>query len=193
MPGREETLGQVYAKALLELAYEKGVHGEVMAELKELDRLLERDRQFHDFICAPNIRLQAKKDVVEKVLGDHLSEVTLNFLKLVLDKRRQVHLREMVRAYEAAYHDQMGELVVTVESAVPLEAPQRQRLMGDLKKKHKKDIILEERVKPALLGGLVLKVGDSRVDGSLRARLDLLESRLSAVRLQSEEYYEDQG
>jgi F-type H+-transporting ATPase subunit delta len=193
MPGREETLGQVYAKALLGLASDKGVPAEVLAELKELDRLLERDRLFHDFLCAPNVRLQAKKDVIEKVLGDHLSEITLNFLKLVLDKRRQVHLREMVRAYEAEYHEQMGELVVRVESAVALEAPQRQRLIGDLKKKHKKDIILEERVKPALLGGLVLKIGDSRVDGSLRTRLEMVGSRLAAVRLRSEEYYEDQG
>lgn len=193
MAASEETIGQIYARPLLDLAFERGVHAEVLAELRELDRVLASEQQFYDFLCSPTIRLQTKKDVIGKVFGGSLSDTTLNFLKLVLDKRRQLHLREMIRAWVDGYHQRMGEVVVQVESAVPLGPAQRERLLRDLKRKHQKDIILEERVKPALLGGLVLKVGDSRVDGSLRTRLQTIGSRLAALRLRSEEYYEDQG
>ena len=60
-----------------------------------------------------------------------------------------------------------------------------------LRAKYNKEIILQERVREALLGGVVIRVGDSRIDGSLRSRLQTIGSRLDSVRLQSEDYYED--
>lgn len=191
MGARDETLAHVYANALLELAFEKGVHAEVLAELKEFDRVLDRETQFADFLYAPNIRQDVKKDVVQKVFGGGFSDVTLNFLKVVIDKRRQSHLRTIIADFEEGYHERMGELVVQVLSATELRSDQRKRLSAALKQKFNKDVILEESVKPALLGGLVLKVADRRIDGSLRSRLETIGARLSTARFQNEDYYED--
>lgn len=192
MAARGDAVVRVYSDALLELAFEKGVHAEVLHELQELERI-PRDGKLREFLSSPRIRTQAKKDVIEKVFGGMLSDITLNFLKLLLDRGRELHLRDIIKAYIDGCHQRMGELVVVAESAVPLTSPQREWVQRAVThRRHKgKDILLEERVRPALLGGLVLTAGDQRIDGSLRAKLNEIGSRLAAMRLRSEELYED--
>lgn len=191
MGANEESLAHVYANALLDLAFQKGVHAEVLAELREFRRILEQDASFAAFLGTPSIRQQVKKDVIRKVFGKRVSDPTLHFLQVVIDKRRQAALPAIIDAFVAGYHERLGELVVKVESAVPLEGSQRDRLTRTLKQKYDKEIVLEERVDPRLLGGLVLRVGDSRTDGSLRTRLRTIGDRLAATRFRSEDYYED--
>jgi F-type H+-transporting ATPase subunit delta len=188
---RDETLANVYATSLLDLAFEKGVHAEILSELREFGRVLDGEPDFVTFLDTPNIRRDVKKDLIIRVFGSKLSDFTLNFLKVVIDKRRQVHLRQMIQAFVAGYHLRMGEQVVKVQTAVALEGPQRARLTKALKAKFDKEVVLEERVNPHLLGGLVLQVGDTRVDGSLRTRLQTIGAKLKATRFRSQDYYED--
>jgi F-type H+-transporting ATPase subunit delta len=193
LSARDETLAQTYATALLDLAFEKGVHAEILAELRAFREILEREPRFVELLGTPNVRREVKKDLVTRVFGGQVSDFTLNFLKVVIDKRRQGVLRDIVQAYVDGYHQRMGELVVKVQSAVPLDAGQRARLSSALKKKFDKEVVLEERVAPRLLGGLVLQVGDTRIDGSLRSRLQTIGAKLEATRFRSQDYYEDQG
>ncbi|MBX3465795.1 MAG: ATP synthase F1 subunit delta [Planctomycetes bacterium] len=193
MGARDETLANVYATALLDLAFEKGVHAEILAELRAFDQVLEAEPQFASFLNTPNIAREKKKGVVTRVFGPKVSDFTLNFLKVVIDKRRQQVLRPMIREFIAGYHQRMGEMVVKVQTAVPLAEGQRARLTSALKAKFDKEVVLEERVSPRILGGLVLQVGDTRIDGSLRSRLETIGARLEGTRFRSQDYYEDQG
>ena len=187
----DDTLPRIYAKALLDLTFEKGVHREVLAELRGFAEVLAANEQFKHFLSTPLIGQADKKEVVERAFGSHLSEVTLNFIRLVIDKRRELFLPRIVEAYEAGYHERMDELVVRAESAVPLSDAQRKTLVQTLSKKHSKEIHLVESVNERLLGGLVLCVGDARIDGSLRSRLEAIGERLEAMRFRSQDYYED--
>lgn len=191
MATRDEAIANVYATALLDLAFEKGVHAEILAELKGFDQVLEREPQFSAFLSTPNIRREVKKDIVTRVFGPKVSDFTLNFLKVVIDKRRQNALRDIIRAFIDGYHQRMGELVVKVQSAIPLAEGQRERLSRALKGKFQKEVVLEERVSPRILGGLVLQVGDTRIDGSLRSQLETIGAKLEAARFRSQDYYED--
>jgi F-type H+-transporting ATPase subunit delta len=191
LSAKDENLAHVYANALLDLAFEKGVHAEILAELKAFGQALEADPQFAAFLNTPRIRADVKKDVITKTFGRQVSDFTLNFIKVTIDKRRQVHLPAMIRAFVQGYHERMNELVVRVQTAVPLEAGQRGRLTKALKAKFDMEVVLEERVSPRILGGLVLQVGDSRIDGSLRSRLETIGARLEATRIRSHDYYED--
>jgi len=130
LAARDDNLAAVYAQALLELAFEKGVHAEILAELRAFGQALERDPQFRAFLNTPKIPREAKKDLVTRVFGTRVSDFTLNFLKVTIDKRRQGHLPSMITAFIAGYHERLNELVVTVTSAVPLEQPQKQKLSG---------------------------------------------------------------
>lgn len=191
MSSRDEAIANVYATSLLDLAFEKGVHAEILAELKGFDQVLEREPSFTAFLSTPNIRREVKKDLVTRVFGPKVSDFTLNFLKVVIDRRRQANLRGIIAAFVDGYHQRMGELVVKVQTAVPLADGQRERLSRALKSKFEKEVVLEERVNPRILGGLVLQVGDTRIDGSLRSRLETIGAKLEAARFRSQDYYED--
>ncbi len=191
MSTRDESIANVYATSLLDLAFEKGVHAEILSELRGFDQVLEREPSFTAFLGTPNIRREVKKDLVTRVFGPKVSDFTLNFLKVVIDRRRQGNLRHIIRAFIEGYHQRMGEVVVKVQSAVPLVDGQRERLTRALKSKFEKEVVLEERVSPRILGGLVLQVGDTRIDGSLRSRLETIGAKLEAARFRSQDYYED--
>ena len=186
-----ETLARVYAQALLELAFDKGVHGEVLAELREFRALIASEPTLEAFLGVPSISPDVKKDMIGRVFGGKLSDVTLNFLKVLLDKGRVTAFGKIVSAFEDGYHLRQGELVVQVTSAVALDDEQRERLARVLKGKFNKDVLLEEGVDEGLLGGLVLSIGDQRIDGSLRSHLETVGARLRGSRLRSEVYYED--
>lgn len=187
----DESLASVYATALLDLAFDKGVHGEVLAELREFGALLESEGLFADFLNTPKVREDAKQELIKKVFGGVLSDLTLHFLLVTIEKKRQFYLPQIVAAFVAGYHERMGELVVDISSATALDDKQRDRLRALLGKKHQQEIILRERIDESLLGGLVIQVGDSRVDGSLRTRLEAIGERLRAARFVGEDLYED--
>lgn len=187
----DESLASVYATALLDLAFDKGVHGEVLAELREFGALLESEELFASFLNTPKVREDAKQELIKKVFGGVLSDLTLHFLLVTIEKKRQFHLPAIVEAFVSGYHERMGELVVDVASATALDDKQRDRLRALLGKKHQQEIILRERIEEGLLGGLVIQVGDSRVDGSLRTRLEAIGERLRAARFVGEDLYED--
>lgn len=187
----DESLAHVYATALLELAFSRGVHAEVLAELNEFGSILAGEPLFASFLNTPKVREEAKQDVIRKVFGEVLSDLTLHFLLVTIEKKRQFYFPQILAAYQAGYHERLGELVVDVKSAAALTDKQRERLRALLAKKHQQEIILREKVDEGLLGGLVIQVGDSRVDGSLRTRLQAIGSRLQGARFVSEDYYED--
>jgi F-type H+-transporting ATPase subunit delta len=187
----EDTLPIIYAKALLDLTFEKGVHREVLKELDWFTGVLAENVKFTSFLNAPHISKDVKKDVIERSFGAHLSEITLNFVRVLIDKRRQRLVSPIAVAFEAGYHERMDELVVRVRAAVPLNDGQRKSLIDMLKKKFQKEIHLVEKTSERLLGGLVLNIGDTRIDGSLRTRLEAVGARLEATRFRSEDYYEN--
>ncbi len=191
MDPREAKLANVYATALLDVAFQKGIHAQVRQELEAVCKVIPE-------VPAIGVAFQLgdQKQIARilKTFEKHLSEVTLNFLQVTARRRRGSLLPQILEAYIAGQHERQGELVAHVRTAVPLEDVQRRSIAAALKKKFEKDIVLEERVDPRLMGGLVMRVGDQRIDGSLRSRLDAMEQRLTAVRLRSKDYYdEDQG
>jgi len=179
----KDTIALVYAQALLELAFEKGIHAEVLADLFEVQRALADDPRALAFFVAPHIRGEAKKQAVDRAFGGRVAQVLTDFLKVVIDKGRQASLPAIIDRFEELYHERMGETVVSVRSAVPLDEPARARLKEALKRRLEREPLLEETVDAALLGGLVIRTGDSVVDGSLRHRLASIAERLDATRV----------
>lgn len=193
----QDAVAQVYASALLEIAFSKGVPGEVLRDVQEVGRLLKAEPKAFAFLVTPNIKKDAKKQVIDRAFGGRVSEVVQNFLKVIIEKGRAIALPQIIQAFVDALHERQGELVVNVTTAHALQDDERERLKAALKKKHAgrgwQEFIIEERIDPALLGGLILRTGDNVYDASLRSRLAAIGDRLRASRLRNEETYEDQG
>lgn len=190
-----DKVAHVYAEALLELAFQKGIPAEVLREMRELGALFRSEPKSFAFLVTPNIRKESKRTAIDRAFGGRVSEIVQNFIKVVVDKGRAQALPDMVRSFIQMYHERQGELMVNVATAQPLEDDQRDKLRGVLKKKFAPkgytDIVFDEKVDPRLLGGMVVRTGDDLYDNSLRTRLDAIGERLRAGRIKVEDSYED--
>ena len=149
--------------------------------------LLEDDSRFRTFVETPRIDDENKKDVIRKVFRDKAPKQVINFVLITIDKRRQTLLREISEEYSLLLDDHLGREHVEVIVARPLDDTTASVVSERLSKMLGRQAIPHIRVKPEILGGLVVRTGDMIYDGSVRRRLEGLRRRLLTVRIPSEQ------
>jgi F-type H+-transporting ATPase subunit delta len=175
---RDETVARNYADTLFELARaHEGVevYGEGIAVVA---RLLEENPQFRLFLETPRIEAKAKKDVLRKAFAEALPRPLLNFLLVTVDKRRQRLLGAVAREYFGLLDEHQGRAHVEVTVARDPGAAELELITNRLSDLLGKTAVPHVRVRPDILGGMVVRAGDTIYDGSLRRRLDSLRRQL---------------
>jgi F-type H+-transporting ATPase subunit delta len=175
---RDETVSKNYAETLFELGARKNAIGEYGDALDVIARLLDEDPRFRLFLETPRIEDDARKAVVKKALGGKVPQNVLNFVLVTIDKRRQRLLREISRQYnqllDAHLNREHVEVTLAREADDATEKMIAMKLSGVLGK----EAIPHFRVKPDIIGGLVVRTNDSIYDGSVKRRLDDMRRRL---------------
>ena len=184
---RDETVARNYAETLFELASRNESIQEYGEALGMVAGLLEDDSRFRPFVETPRIDDEAKKDVIRKVFRDKAPKQVINFVLITIDKRRQTLLREISEEYSLLLDDHLGREHVEVIVARPLDDTTASVVSERLSKMLGRQAIPHIRVKPEILGGLVVRTGDMIYDGSVRRRLEGLRRRLLTVRIPSEQ------
>jgi len=180
---RDDSIARNYAEALLELARRhEGLEafGEAMAMVA---RLLEEDASFRLLLETPRIPATEKKAVIRKAFEDRVPRAFLNFLLVTVDKRRQRLLRRMAEEYDDLVDESLGRIHVEVTVARPLPDEVLEELRVRLSRLLGKEAIPRVRVRPAILGGVLVRAGDTLYDGTLRRRLERLRERLYRAEL----------
>lgn len=168
-----------YAKALFELAKERGQRDTVLRELGTMVELLTADASLQQFLARPGVSAAAKRAVAEEIarrLG--VGTLTRDFLALAADHGRGDQLPDIAEAYRDLVDADAGRIRARVRSAVPLTEQERTALAERLGAAVGKTVVLEERVDIGLLGGLVAEVGGLVADGSLDGQLASIRDRL---------------
>jgi len=177
--GRQH-LGSVYAKALLGAAEKGGQAEQAVAELEALiGYVLSKLPQLDEALKSPRLTHEERLPILDKAFGGKLSPTTLTFLKVVSRHGRLDCLRAIARGARKQLNSAQGRVEVLVETAYPLINPVRERIVARLTQLLGKQVILSTNVNEDLLGGLVVRVGDTVYDASLAARL----KRMAAVTL----------
>ncbi len=176
---RARIVARVYAETLLRLASRDGAVDEIAEGMRTIGALLQANERFARFVEAPQIAADDKRRVLDAALGGRVHPVVLRFLALVVGKRREDLLGEMAAAFEALLDERAGRQSATVTSAVPADEGILSRVRQALETVTGKTIVLAEDVDPTLLGGIVIRTGDTVIDGSLRTRLATLRRRLA--------------
>ncbi len=164
-----------YASALFDLASEKKAVQAVESDLEKLAQAILGSADLAALIRNPQIGRDAAGNAVAavaKVLG--LSPLTKNFLGVLAANRRLAALPEVVRAFASIAAAGRGEVNAQVTSAHPLSATQLKALAAKLKAREGKDVKITANVDPDLLGGLVVRIGSTQIDSSIRTRLNSL-------------------
>ena len=185
------TIAHPYAEALVQIGQERGIVDEIRESLDFLAEYLERNKDFRAFFESPRIDPEVKQSIVDKAFADKLSDPVTNLLGLLIEKSRHRVLPEIIETFRAMHDEVSGRLTVPLRTAKPIGAEATGRIADRLSKTLGREVILETEVDPALLGGIVLHVGDTVINGSLRHRLDVLGRRLRASKMDGKGFYED--
>ena len=190
---RDETVARNYAETLFELARRNESIQEYGDALGMVAGLLEDDSRFRTFVETPRIDDENKKDVIRKVFRDKAPKQVINFVLITIDKRRQTLLREISAEYLLLLDDHLGREHVEVTVARPLDDTTANVVSEQLSKMLGRQAIPHIRVKPEILGGLVVRTGDMIYDRSVRRRLEDLRRRLLTARIPSGQVGEAAG
>ena len=172
-----------YATALFDLAREANAIDAVKSDLDRFDALVAESADLTRLVRSPVFsegeQLQALSAVLERAgIGD----LAANFLKLVTSNRRLFAVRDMIKAYRELVAQHKGEATAEVTVADQLKDEHIQALREALKSVSGKDVDLDIKVDPAILGGLVVKLGSRMVDTSLRTKLNAIKHAMKEAR-----------
>ena len=171
-----------YALALFELALEAKKLNNVEADLTSFTKLLEGSADLKRLVRSPVFSAEEQSRAIAALAKDaKLSPLTINFLQLIARNRRLFAVADMIRAFNALVERHRGEVTAEVTSAKKLTAEQTKSLQTALKSAVGQDVQITSHVDPALLGGLVVKVGSRMIDTSLKTKLDNLQYAMKEV------------
>jgi F-type H+-transporting ATPase subunit delta len=173
-----------YATALFELAQEQNALDEVARNLADLDRLIAESADLSRLVRSPVFTSEEQTRAVAAVLAKAgIGGIAANFVKLVAANRRLFALPDMIRGFRALVARQRGEVSARVTVAEPLNAARTAELKDALKAvSGGKDVALEVTVDPAIIGGLIVKLGSRMVDTSLRTKLNAIKLAMKEAR-----------
>jgi F-type H+-transporting ATPase subunit delta len=170
-----------YANALADVALAQGAAEPLLKELTAFGAIYEGSPELRNFLANPAVNRQAKHGAIEKLVGRlRASKILRNFLFVLADKQRTRLLPEIIAAFQEVIRKRQGITEAEVSSAVELNARQKAELAATLERLTGKRVEAKYSLEPALLGGAVVRIGDTVYDGSLRSRLNELRTRLVA-------------
>lgn len=169
-----------YAAALFDLAKDTAKLAEVEADLGKFRRMLDESPDLVRLVRSPVVRAEDQSKALGAIIARAgFGELTGNFLKLLAKNRRLFATADIIAAFRALAAKSRGEATAEVASAVALTDAQIAELKKTLKASVGKDVTLNTRVDPSLLGGLVVKIGSRMVDSSIRTKLQNLKVALN--------------
>ena len=176
------TVADRYAGALFELAVEANALPAVEGDLARFADMLGESADLRRLVRSPIYAANEQERAVGALLDKAgIGGLTGNFIRVVAGNRRLFTMSDVITAFRRRVAAHRGEIAAQVVSAEPLNERHVAALKEALKASMGKDVALETRVDPALIGGLIVKVGSRMIDGSLRTKLNSLKLAMKEV------------
>jgi F-type H+-transporting ATPase subunit delta len=168
-----------YAKSLLELAQEKNILDKVHADMQLFSAVAEQNRVFAVMLRNPIINHDKKRNVLRALFGKRMQELTLLSFDLITKKNRENILEQVAKEFQIQYNNLMGLQVAEISTSIELDDKLRNSFNDLVKDISGKKADLQEVVDEDLVGGFVLKVGDYRLDQSIKTQLQNIKKELT--------------
>jgi F-type H+-transporting ATPase subunit delta len=173
-----EEIAQVYSRALFEVAQEQGKLDEVRDQLGEFADAVDEHRSLQVFFFSPYFSSEEKKEGLRKAV-EGVGDTVLHTLELLIDKHRMPALFRIRRQYDQLWAEENRLLPVELTSAIELDESTVKHVGEAIGQQTDRRIDLKAKVDPDILGGIVLRVGNSILDASIRSRLDQLRKQVA--------------
>ena len=170
-----------YANALADIALAQGAADAVSKQLADVGAMYAESAELRNFLTNPAVDRTAKHGVIEKLLARiGASKIIRNFLFVVLDHQRAHILPEIVAAFQEVVRRREGVAEAEISSAIELSSAQKAEFAFTLERLTGKRVETKYTLDATLLGGALVRIGDTIYDGSLRSRLNEMRARLTA-------------
>ncbi|ATF16003.1 F0F1 ATP synthase subunit delta [Brevibacillus sp. HB1.2] len=165
-------VGKRYARALFEVASERSKIDQVEADLGAIVEAVESNEDLKKIMLHPHIAADAKSQLADELFKSHVGEETFNFLNVLIENGREVDLVDIYRSFVQLANEARGFADAIVTSAKPLSTEEQNELAEKFGQTLNKKLRMTAVVDPAILGGIIIKIGDRLYDGSLKTKLE---------------------
>jgi ATP synthase F1 delta subunit len=168
-----EELAQVYSRALFAVGRERGKLAELREQLGQFADALSANRELSIFFFSPYFSSKEKQEALARVL-EGADEEFVNFLALLIDNHRMPVIYRVRQQFERLWEEENRTLPVEITSAIALDADTTDELGRTIGERAGRTVKLAARVDPEIIGGIIVRVGNSILDASIRTRLEQL-------------------
>jgi F-type H+-transporting ATPase subunit delta len=173
-----DELAQVYGRSLFEVAREQGKLDELREQLGQFADALEANRELAIFFFSPYFSTKEKQDALGRAL-DGADEAFVNFLKLLIENHRMPVIFRIRAHYEQLWEQENRTLPVEITSAIELDQATTDNLGRTIGERTGQKVNLAAHVDPDIIGGIIVRVGNSILDASIRTRLEQLRRQVA--------------
>jgi F-type H+-transporting ATPase subunit delta len=177
----ELTVEITYGKALYEAARDMNKVDQILDELKSIEEILRQEPDFGEFFTTPVISGPEKKNVIKNIFAGRISDEALNFLMILIDKRRTASFGRILKEYRKLVDHNLGISLGTILSVEPLTDIQMKSFEEKTGILLKRNIKLENKIEPSIMGGVKIFIEGKVIDASIRKQLQDLEGRIKQI------------
>ena len=171
-----------YAQALFEIARLLHKDEEIEAELDSFSEALKRSSEIEKFLADPRLKIGQKKKFLEKIYQERnheIYEILLNFFMVLFEKNRFDLIHEIAVSFKRIADEAQGQGVAEIHTAAPLKSHEEEKIVARLEKMAGYKITVKEEVDPSLIGGLLVRVKNRVIDGTVKYQIELLKKELT--------------
>ena len=168
-----------YAKSLLNLSEESGVLDASYNDMVLINSICSTNKDFSNLLKTPIVKTDLKVKIFKELFSNSISSLTLSFIVLITNKKRESILAEISSSFISLYKSKKNIKEVTVTTALPLDETMRKELMNYVKAQNNSNIELIEKVDESLIGGAIIRMGDTQLDASVSSKLKILRQKFS--------------
>ena len=176
---KSDVVAKRYAKALYELGQEEGLEQKFLEDMQNMALIVDQSAELRSILESPLYDIILKKRILKDVVSKvGISEYTMNFLNILLDKDRFVFLADIRDTYEQILDETSGRVRAFITSATELDETQLERIAKTLSDVVKKEVDVDVTIEPSLIGGVIAEVEGMVYDGSVKTELSRLKQSL---------------
>ena len=172
------TIARPYAQAVFEYARETGDVAQ-WSDLLQFLNIIVSDPDMYRLLSNPNVTDAQLEDLIAELCGERLTPGGRNFVKILIASHRLSYAEQIAELYEAMRFEAEGKARVEVRSAYTLEPEQEQKISAAMARRLDKKIVISSITDEKLIGGAIIRAGDSVIDASIRGRIDALRNELA--------------
>lgn len=173
--------GARYAKSLLDLSKEQNTVEEVKNDMVFFEQTVDNSPELEAILKNPIVPMDKKQGILQGIFGGKVNAITESFLKLIVNKGRSAILFDTAKQFVAQYNEIKGVVTAEVTSASALTEANKAEVIALVKKElGANEVVIKEKVDPALIGGFILKVDDRQFDASIASGLAKLKKEFAS-------------